>query len=185
VIIDPQTNKQISCNGHLNVICSSRIDRAAAKYLSLLPGGNVSNPSINTTYNIPTNNYYQVAPVRQTNPRYFGRIDQTFNPNFNMFASVLKYQNNLPNAVIFNPTLNQNSNGSFGDGWTTSLGGTYLPSSTLIIQGHIGLYRDAVTSAPTSLGEVDSPRRDLTMQKDDFASRVLRLHNRKRIPQKG
>jgi hypothetical protein len=153
VILDPQTGKQVSCNGQLNVICSNRIDQAAAKYLSLLPGGNVANHSLNTTYNIPTNNYYQVSPVRQTNPKYFGRLDQTFNPNFNMFASVLKYQNNSPNAVIFNPILNQYSDGSFGDGWTTSLGGTYLPSATLIVQGHIGLYRDATTSAPTSLGE--------------------------------
>lgn len=152
VIIDPQTGKQISCNGQLNVICDSRIDAAARAYLGLLPGPNTQ-PGINKTFNTPINNYYQISPIRQTFPKYFGRIDQTFGPNFNMFASVFKYQNNTPNAVIFNPILNQNSTGSFSDGWTTSLGGTYLPSSTMIVQGHIGLYRNPITSAPTSLGE--------------------------------
>jgi hypothetical protein len=151
-IIDPQTGKQISCNGQLNVICPGRIDAAAAKYLALLPGpggGAVPTP---TSFGPLSNNYFQVVPIRSTNPKYTGRIDQTLGTKLNIFGAVTKYDNNSPSAVIFNPILNTNSNGSFGDGWNASLGGTYTVSSTMIIEAHMGLYRDAITSAPTSLG---------------------------------
>ena len=151
-IIDPATGQQIQCNGRLNVICPNRIDPAAAKYLALLPGpGGGAQPSLNT-YGTQISNYHQVVNIRQSYPKYTGRLDQTFGAKVNLFGSVTKYNSNSPNAVIFNPTLSTNSNGSYGDGWNAALGGTVTATPTLLVTGHMGLYRDPITSQPTSQG---------------------------------
>lgn len=151
-VIDPKTGKQIECNGQVNVICPDRIDPAAAKYLALLPGPGGGVIPTTSTYGTPVNNYRQVVAIRRTSPRYTGRIDQNFGTRLNMFGSVTKYQNNSPNAIIFNPILSTNSNGSFGDGWNAALGGNFTATPTLLVTGHLGLYRDAITSQPTSQG---------------------------------
>jgi hypothetical protein len=151
-ILDPQTNRQIQCNGRLNVICANRIDPAAAKYLALLPGPSANTVRGVTNFGTDTNNYYQVAPLRQTRPRYSGRVDQTFGTRLDAFGSVTKFINNLPNAVLFNPILNTGSSGTFSDGWNASAAGVLTVTPTLIAQAHMGLYRSSSNSAPTSQG---------------------------------
>ena len=134
-----------------NTIPAGSIDPAAAKYMALLPLPNSAGSfdSVNSRY---INNWVSAQSLKNTTPLYTGRFDETVGSKLTIFGSVNHFVSNGPSAIVFNPTLNQNASGTFGNGWESALGAGYTINPTLIVQAHLGFYRDLSSAVPSSLG---------------------------------
>ena len=151
VVKDPLTGKQISCNGVLNVICPNRIDATAAAVLALEPLPNTTG-TLDATSNRFTNNYYTQQSLASTQPRYSGRIDQTFSDKSRAFGSVTRQIFPVASLVLFNDILNPSYRTDADQGWEAALGFTHDFSPTLVLNLGFGTSRDVDVRIPTSYG---------------------------------
>ncbi|MGI4829514.1 MAG: carboxypeptidase regulatory-like domain-containing protein [Janthinobacterium lividum] len=151
VVKDPLTGKQISCNGVANVICANRIDPAAAAILALEPLPNTVG-TFDATNNRYTNNYYTQQSLASTQPRYSGRIDQTFTEKTRAFASATRQINPSRQLLLFNDILNPTYQNDDDQGWEAALGFTHEFSPSLVMALGFGTVRDNSTRIPTSVG---------------------------------
>jgi len=148
IVIDPVTNKQISCNGVLNVICPNRVDPVASKIMStFIPPANVGASTWQGTIPDPFNS-----------DDFLIKIDHVLTPNQRATLSYFETSgNNIVQAGTGNlPWSNQQFN------WrqhVLNLSDTWTLSPTLVNQAWFNFTRNfggRLNLPQTSLGDLGS-----------------------------
>lgn len=146
-VIDPLSGQSFAGNR----IPASRIDSAAAKFLSYLPTPN-SPGSADAAASRSINNYINAGSNHPGNKEITARLDHNLGSQARVYGRVTHYRNFDPGTPDLPGPLNFQVGDSFTTGYQTSLGYTHTWRPTLISELNFGFMRDNPKIDPPSLG---------------------------------
>jgi outer membrane receptor protein involved in Fe transport len=146
-VYDPMTNAQFSGN----IIKSDRIDKAAAKILSVLPAPN-SPGSFDPVSGITVNNLVEIGSTKPSNNSYTGRIDENLSERDRFFGAVTYFNNQSPGQPKITGPLENNTGPGVTIGNQIVVGYTHTFSPSLLFEARMGYWRNNSAITPPSLG---------------------------------